>query len=347
MQTKENSFIKELISSIRDFEKYPEMAAKPFSTIFKYIVKLLLIFTIIVTAISVYDLSKDINEGIEYFKNEIPNLSFKDNKLKLETSDIIRIENSGLFSLIIINTNEINVEQKENYIDTVKNNYSSIVLLSEEVLINTDNGVFECSYEEVAKTYKIGDMTKQDILNYFTGTNLVMLYIGIFIMSFIYLFIAYLTSTLIDALLLGTIGYITALILKLRLKYVAMIKIAIRALTLSIILNLIYILSQALIGFEIKYFEVMYVAVAYIYIIATILMIKSDLIKRGQELVKIVEEEQRVREELKRKEEEEKEKQEQKKKEKNNKDREDKEKKNKKDSDKKEGLGVKPQGENA
>ena len=274
MQTKENSFIKELISSIRDFEKYPEMAAKPFSTVFKYIVKLLLIFTIIVTAISVYDLSKDINEGIEYFKNEIPNLSFKDNKLKLETSDIIRIENSGLFSLIIINTNEINVEQKENYIDTVKNNYSSIVLLSEEVLINTDNGVFECSYEEVAKTYKIGDMTKQDILNYFTGTNLVMLYIGIFIMSFIYLFIAYLTSTLIDALLLGTIGYITALILKLRLKYVAMIKIAIRALTLSIILNLIYILSQALIGFEIKYFEVMYVAVAYIYIIATILMIK-------------------------------------------------------------------------
>lgn len=347
MQTKENSFIKELISSIRDFEKYPEMAAKPFSTVFKYIVKLLLIFTIIVTAISVYDLSKDINEGIEYFKNEIPNLSFKDNKLKLETSDIIRIENSGLFSLIIINTNEINVEQKENYIDTVKNNYSSIVLLSEEVLINTDNGVFECSYEEVAKTYKIGDMTKQDILNYFTGTNLVVLYIGIFIMSFIYLFIAYLTSTLIDALLLGTIGYITALILKLRLKYVAMIKIAIRALTLSIILNLIYILSQALIGFEIKYFEVMYVAVAYIYIIATILMIKSDLIKRGQELVKIVEEEQRVREELKRKEEEEKEKQEQKKKEKNNKDREDKEKKNKKDSDKKEGLGVKPQGENA
>lgn len=345
MQTKENSFIKELISSIKDFEKYPEMAAKPFSVVFKYLVKLIIIFTIIVTAISVYDLSKDINEGIEYFKNEIPNLSFKDNKLKLETQDIIRIENSGIFSLIIINTNEINLEQKESYIDTVKNNYSSIVFLSEEALINTDAGVFEYSYEDLAKTYKIGDMTKQDILNYFSGTNLVMLYTGIFIISFIYLFIAYLSSTMIDALLLGTIGYITALILKLRLKFVAMIKIAIRALTLPILLNLIYIISQTLFGFEIKYFQVMYVTVTYIYIIATILMVKSDLIKRGQELAKIVEEEQRIREELKKQEEEEKERQgEKRKQEPKKKEKKDKEKEDRKED---EGLGAEPQSGNA
>ena len=343
MQTKENSLIKEIISSIKDFEKYPEMAAKPFSTVFKYLAKLIAIFTIVVTIVSVYDLSKDINEGITYFRNEIPDLSFKDNKLKLETQDVIKIENSKILNLIIIDTNDITEEQKESYIKTVKNNYTSIVLLNEEAIINTGNGTFEYSYEKLAEMYKIGDMTKQDMLNYFEGSNLVMLYIGIFIMSFIYLFIAYLSSTILDALILGTIGYITALILKLRLKFVAMIKIAIRALTLPIILNLIYIVTQTLFGFEIKYFEVMYITVTYIYIIAAILMIKSDLIKRGQELAQIVEEEQKIKEELKKKEEEEKQKQEEEQRKKEQKKKEKKDKDKKQNNDEEDNLGAEPQ----
>lgn len=343
MQTKENSLIKEIISSIKDFEKYPEMAAKPFSTVFKYVAKLIAIFTIVVTIVSVYDLSKDINEGITYFRNEIPDLSFKDNKLKLETQDVIKIENSKILNLIIIDTNDITEEQKESYIKTVKNNYTSIVLLNEEAIINTGNGTFEYSYEKLAEMYKIGDMTKQDMLNYFEGSNLVMLYIGIFIMSFIYLFIAYLSSTILDALILGTIGYITALILKLRLKFVAMIKIAIRALTLPIILNLIYIVTQTLFGFEIKYFEVMYITVTYIYIIAAILMIKSDLIKRGQELAQIVEEEQKIKEELKKKEKEEKQKQEEEQRKKEQKKKEKKDKDKKQNNDEEDNLGAEPQ----
>ena len=162
-------------------------------------------------------------------------------------------------------------------------------------------------------------------------------------MSFIYLFIAYLSSTILDALILGTIGYITALILKLRLKFVAMIKIAIRALTLPIILNLIYIVTQTLFGFEIKYFEVMYITVTYIYIIAAILMIKSDLIKRGQELAQIVEEEQKIKEELKKKEEEEKQKQEEEQRKKEQKKKEKKDKDKKQNNDEEDNLGAEPQ----
>ena len=86
----------------------------------------------------------------------------------------------------------------------------------------------------------------------------------------------------------------------------------------------------------------MYIGVAYIYIVTAILMIKSDLIKRGQELTKIIEEEKRVKAELERQKQEEKQKEEQRK-------REDKEKEDKKSEEKEENkeVGAEPQGENA
>ncbi len=108
-------------------------------------------------------------------------------------------------------------------------------------------------------------------------------------------------------------GYFTAIILRMHLRFSAMCKISAYSLTLPIILNGIYLLLNTFLNFEIKYFEMMYIAIAYIYIITAILMIKSDIMKNQQELMKILQEQERVREELERKKEEEKQKEEEKK----------------------------------
>ncbi len=342
MQTKEDSFIKKIISSIKDFEKYPEMAIKPFSKVLSYLIKLMLIFTFVVTVISVYKVSININNGLEYFKNEIPNIEFVNNKLRVDSKEKIVINPNTILDSIIIDTNELTEEQIQSYKEEANRYSASAIILKDKVIINTGAGIIQYEYEKIANIYNLGNMTKQEIINYFTGTNLSMLYVGIFIISFIWLFIAYLISVLLDSLIFGIIGYVTALILRLQIKFVAMIKLAIHALTLPIILNLLYIIVQALFNFEIKYFDVMYIGVAYIYIIAAILMIKSDLIKRGQELTKIIEEEKRVKAELERQKQEEKQKEEQRK-------REDKEKEDKKSEEKEENkeVGAEPQGENA
>lgn len=342
MQTKEDSFIKKIISSIKDFEKYPEMAIKPFSKVLSYLIKLMLIFTFVVTVISVYKVSININNGLQYFKNEIPNIEFVNNKLRVDSKEKIVINPNTILDLIIIDTNELTEEQIQSYKEEANRYSASAIILKDKVIINTGAGIIQYEYEKIANIYNLGNMTKQEIINYFTGTNLSMLYVGIFIISFIWLFIAYLISVLLDSLIFGIIGYVTALILRLQIKFVAMIKLAIHALTLPIILNLLYIIVQALFNFEIKYFDVMYIGVAYIYIVTAILMIKSDLIKRGQELTKIIEEEKRVKAELERQKQEEKQKEEQRK-------REDKEKEDKKSEEKEENkeVGTEPQGENA
>ncbi len=348
MQTKENSFIKKIISSIKDFEKYPEMAVEPFRNICKYIVTLIAIFTLIVTAVSVYDVSKDINSGIEYFKNEIPNLSFSNNKLTVETVEPIKLTNiPNAFDILIIDTNEITNEQINSYESELEKHSTGAILLSDKMILNLGNGTITYTYEKLVQSYKIGDMTKETILNYLSGSNMIMIYVGIYIMSYIYLFIAYLISTLMDALILGTIGYVTALIMRIRIKYIPMLKIAIHALTLPVILNLLYIVVQALFGFEIKYFEIMYIAVAYIYIVASILMIKSDIIKRGQELAKIIEEQEKVKQELERQKEEQRQKEEGERRKKQEEKEKKKQEKKEREESKKEGLQGEPQGDNA
>lgn len=344
MQTKENSFINKFISSIKDFEKYPEMASKPFSTVINYLIKLMLIFTFIVTTISIYNVSKNINNGIEYFKNEIPNVEYVNNKLKVDSQEKISIKPNMVLNLIIIDTNDITEEQIESYKKEIENYDASAILLKDKAIINTVSGIIQYEYKDISNMYNIGNMTKEDMLNYFTGTNLSMLYVAIFIISYIWLFIAYLISVLFDSLIFGVIGYITALILRLRIKFIAMLKLAMHALTLPILLNLIYIVVQELFEFEIKYFEVMYIAVSYIYIITAILMIKSDLIKRGQDLAKIIEEEQKVKEELEKQKEEQKEEEKKRKSEDKEENEQNKEKQEEKEDD---NVGQEPQGENA
>ena len=82
--------------------------------------------------------------------------------------------------------------------------------------------------------------------------------------------------------------------------------ISIYALTLSIILSMLYNVAYIMLGFYTEYFRLVYLLISYVYVVAVILMIKSDLIKQQIELTKIVEVQKQVHEELKDSEEEDK-----------------------------------------
>ena len=57
-------------------------------------------------------------------------------------------------------------------------------------------------------------------------------------------------------------------------------------------------------GYTIKYFDVLYMAITCIYVIAAILIIRSDIIKQQIELSKIMQEQEKVRQEMARREQE-------------------------------------------
>ena len=122
-----------------------------------------------------------------------------------------------------------------------------------------------------------------------------------------------------------------------------MSKIDVHSLTLPILLNALTILLYTFTGFKITYFDAMYMGIACIYIVAAILMIKSDVIKNQKELAKIIEEQLRIKMEM----EKGKENKKQEEKEKEDEEEQKEEKKEKKENKEDEGLQNNAQGENA
>lgn len=342
---KEKSFFKKLIISIKDFERYPELASENWPKVLYYLVKLLAIFVIIASFTSVYSLAEQVQSGLKYIKEELPDFTFTNNELKMEQEEVISYENMDkLFDTIIIDTREINDETLSLYKEKIQKASNGIILLKDKALVKTEvaNGIIEYTYSSISETYQINELNKQQVVEYFSGTNLVLMYIGVFIMVSIYMFILYFISVWLDIILLGTLGFFTALILRLRLRFSAMCKIAVHSLTLPILLNALVVLIETFTSFKIEYFDIMYIGIAYIYIITAILMIKSDVIKNQKELAKIIEEQTKVKQELERQKDEEERKKEEQKREK---EKEEQRKKEKDNEDK--NVGNEPQGENA
>ena len=97
-------------------------------------------------------------------------------------------------------------------------------------------------------------------------------------------------GTLVDVFILSAFGVMTCIFAKIKMNYKALFNMSIYAFTLSIILRTIYFAITTLTTFKIKYFDVMYVAIAYISLAAAIFIIKSNVIKQHLELMRIIEE---------------------------------------------------------
>ena len=160
-----------------------------------------------------------------------------------------------------------------------------------------------------------------------------------FIVIFFSVLAAYFTTSFIDAAMLGVLGLIIARFVGMRIKYKATFNIGAYALTLPLILQIIYLSVYLLTGFEVKYFQWMYATISYIYVVVSILMMKTQFINQQRELMKIQLEQEKIREEMKEQEKQQDE---------ENKTKEEKdEKEDKKENEKDNNLGAEPEGTNA
>ena len=138
----------------------------------------------------------------------------------------------------------------------------------------------------------------QDMIDKLQTTPQGQLYISFYLISTIYIFCVYTVMAIIDVVLLSLLGLLTSRVIRMSLKYLPIFNISIYSLTLSIVLNCIYVFINSFTNFEIKYFQIMYNAIAYIYLVTAILMIRSEMIKQELELAKLAEEQKKVREEI-------------------------------------------------
>ena len=336
MKQKKENFFKRLKNAVTNFDKYREYADEKVSVAIKYILKLVLIFSIIIAVSLTIRVALELNRVIEAFRESCPDFKIENNILVMqEENNNFTVSDSSNILCLIINSEKQSLTEIED-----ANNYQTVIgiLKDKIVLRNSLNMESSTTYEQLGKSYELSNITKQGILSYITNKNMAVMFATLVIGSTIYLFIVYLIQILLDILLLSIIGFLFSRIIGIKFNYKQIFNMSTYAITLSFLLYMIYIVVNLFTGFIVKYFDVAYNAISYIYIITAMMMIKSDLTKEKIMVGKIVQEQRKVREE--------KDTEEENRDEEDKKEEKQKEKKEKKKKEK-EGQGETPEGSNA
>ena len=341
-------FFKMVGNSITKIEKYPEMAAQGLGKAVSYLAKIIAILAIVLSLGMMYQAHGLMKEGIAYLQNEFPEFSYKDGVLDIQSEEPIRISaEDSVAGLTIIDTKVEDESQINQYINEITQEGEGILVLKDKITVKTYSvaGTISYLYKDMLEPMGITEFVKQDVINYANSNQVINVYISLFITIFIYAFIMYFLTTLSNAIVLSLFGFIASWIARIKMRYVAIFNMSVYALTLSTILNMIYIAVNSFIPFTMEYFQVMYVAVAAIYLVAAIFILKDEFIKKQIELMKIAEAEAIVKKQMEEKEQEEKDKKE--KEERKKKDEEEKKKEEKENKKEDEKNGGEPQGSNA
>lgn len=333
-------FFKKVWYSIDKIEKYSELSAEGFGRAIKYLGILIIIIAIISSVVTVYNTSLEVKKIAEYINEKSPELTYSDGTLQIDSPEVITDDSSN-FGKIIIDTKTDSEEQINQYKEQVNEEENAIIILKDKLILKDigTNGTSEYNYKELFKEVGITEFNKQQLVEYLKGSNMMPLYLNLFLVLFIYAFVIYFINTVFYIIAISVVGYLATLILKLKIRYVAVFNMAVYAITLPTVLNMLYLIVNAFYRYTISYFDVMYILVASIYMIAAIFLLKSEFNKKQGEVQKIVEVEKEVKEEIKEKQEEKKEEKQENK---------DTKKKNKKEKTKDDNEnGQEPEGSNA
>ena len=273
-------FFKKVIICIKDLDKYNLLISEKLSRSIIYFLELMIIFTLIVAGVITYKTSNLITETSNYIANNVPDFTIDKEGLKLDSEEAFIIENTDNVKVKIVLDDK--TETEETYQEQI-NEYDGdlILMLKNKVILIINGNKMEMTYDNLLGSDETESINKNNIISLFND-NKVQINSIIYIYIFAITYFVYTIITFIDALALSLLVIIISKMARISLKYSQALIIGISSLTLPIIINLIYTCVNLINGFYMPYFQVMYTLIAYIYIVAVILIIRSDLIKKKQ-----------------------------------------------------------------
>lgn len=316
---KKLNFWKKIYHSVFKVENYSEYLIEKKSSAIKYLLLLIFVVTIIVSIFETVIFAKMLNKGYKYFANELPNFEYKDEKLKF--SEEVKAYDEEYKFYFIVNTDEnITQEKIKEYKNEIYNTSNGVLVLNNKAIYVIPGTEIEYEIKDIFSQLGLSENinNKQELIDKYNENGSMPFIITYFIVCLLQMYIINLITIFMDVIVLAIFGIIAAAICGMKVKFAQMFNIAVHAITLPVIITGTYTIILELTGFVIKYYNIMYLLISYVYIVAAILMIKSDLIKQKEELIKIEKVQEEVRKELEEKESEEENKDKQEKKDKDN-----------------------------
>ena len=302
MEDKKVGFFSRIKIAVTKLENYGMFVEEKTSVAVKYFFLIVLLLTIVMGAVETYSIMKIVNKGYSYVKNEIPEFSYSEGKLEF-SENVHAYDHEFDLYMIADTSEEVSEEKMTEYRDEIKS--QGIIFLKDKAIYKSGIDEVEYNYAELASESGITDLNKEKMINEIDAIGLTGIAVTIFLTLFVGLYIIELITIFMDWLVITIFALVAARICGINMPFKAGFNISIYALTLSIILTILYNVAYYLAGFYTDYFRLVYLLISYVYVVAAILMMKSDLIKQQMEVTKIEEVQKKVHEELKEQEKEE------------------------------------------
>ena len=272
VKPKKINFFKKAWYSITKFEKYVEMSLEGTGRALKYLIQIASIFALIIASIGIFNINENLNAFVKNINENVPDFKYAEGQIALAETEV-----NKMYTI-----NDVNLNYKDIIRNDSETNNSGIIILKDKVIQISKllDGEEEISldYDNVMKNifgHTNVEITKTSLIEFLNTDGRTNIIIVNFIAYFILYHIIHFSSGLIYALVLAAIGYVSAKITKLKLNFSQLFAMSIYAFTLSNILNMIYFIVNYFTNITIKYFDVAYISIAYVYLIAVLFLMKN------------------------------------------------------------------------
>ncbi len=285
MENKKIGFFSRIKIAVAKLENYGVFLEEKIAVAVKYFFLIVLILSIGITAIQTYDMMRAFKKGYEYIQKELPDFTLENGNLRFseriyaydEEYDIYMIADTG---------EEVTEETLQNYKKEVKS--TGFIFLKDKVIYKMRGTETEYDYSRLSQQYGALTLNKESVLQEIDKVGFTGITVTMFLVVFVSVYLVQLVSTLLDWIMIAIFALIVARVCRISMNLKHCFNISIYALTLSIILNMLYNIAYTMTGFYTEYFRLVYLLISYVYVIAVILMIKTDLWKQQMEVAKIV-----------------------------------------------------------
>ena len=304
-KTKKQGFFKNVKNSIFNFDSYQEFAMQDMKKGIFYFLKLSILFSVVISIVfAALQVTVTVPTVKKFIEGDIPNFSYSNGTLDLQSEEPVTIDKIADDVLIIADTKELDDAKINEYKDKINLYEIGVLILKDKIYLKnayTLSGIQEMKLSDIESVYGKSEFTKQDILNDMNSINMISLCISLAFTVFLGFFLIFVFMSILDIIILALLSNIIAMLSRVKMKASALVNISIHAMTLPIVLLLAYAVVLLTTGFEIKYFNIMYRGISYIYVFTAIFLIRQNLI----ELTTIVQKQQELKKELEEKETEE------------------------------------------
>lgn len=289
-EKKSLNFFERVFYSIFKFDRYDLFINEKPGVAIRYILVLTLLITLFCSFIEVFDFMRVYKRGRDYIlENRLPEFVYNDGKLTFSKNVENYDEETKYY--FCANTNELSDDEINEVTNKTIDYKYALILFKDKLILSFNGAKSEYEYKQYDSIVDMEGLDNQKLISTFNDLSPTKVFGMIFSMISLSVFIVQALGTLLNILFLFISAMLICRFINLAINDSSKFNIACYSITLSIVLTAIYNIFYFCTNIEIKNMDTVYLILAYIYLIASLFIIKQEVSKQKIEIKKTVKEE--------------------------------------------------------